>query len=215
MLTFFARHQTAANLLMLLLLALGLIALPSLKRETFPEFDPQKVEIRIVYPGASTEDVEEAICQRVEDAIDGINDVEEVSCIAREGLSTTVVEMVEQGDISRFLDDVKSEIEAIDTFPEETEIPVIKELGRTDQVVSVAITGPMSESESDLKAYAEQVKTRMLRTPDIAQINILGFSDHQLRIEIPKHILHRYNLNMSDIATTISRQGIDRLPGNA
>lgn len=212
MLDFFTRHPTASNLLMLLLLALGLMSLPSLKRETFPDFDPQKVEIRIVYPGASTEDVEEAICQRVEDAIDSINDVEEVICIAREGISTTAVEMVEGGDISRFMDDVKSEIEAIDNFPDEVELPVIKELGRTDQVASIAITGPMSES--DLKAYAEQIKTRMLRDPDIAQINILGFSDHQLRIEIPKHILHRYSLNMSDIAQTIARQGVDLPSGS-
>lgn len=212
MLAFFARHPTAGNLLMLLLLALGLMALPSLKRETFPDFDPQKVEIRIVYPGASSEDVEEAICQRVEDAIDGINDVEEVQCVAREGLGISIVEMVEDGNISRFLDDVKSEIEAIDNFPQEVEIPIIKELGRTDQVVSVAITGPMSES--DLKAYAEQIKTKMLRQADITQVNVQGFSEHQLRIEIPKHILHRYSLNMSDIATIIARQGIDLPSGS-
>ncbi|MCW8930816.1 MAG: efflux RND transporter permease subunit [Gammaproteobacteria bacterium] len=212
MLDFFTRHPTAGNLLMLLLVAVGLMSLPTLKRETFPDFDPQKVEVRIIYPGASTEDVEEAICQRVEDAIDGINDVEEVICIAREGISTTEVEMVEGGDISRFMDDVKSEVEAIDNFPEEVELPVIKELGRTDQVVSIAITGPMNES--DLKAYAEQIKTRMLRDPDIAQINVTGFSEHQLRIEIPKHILHRYSLNMSDIAQTISRQGVDLPSGS-
>lgn len=212
MLDFFARHPTAGNLLMLLLLALGLLSLPSLKRETFPDFDPQKIEVRIIYPGASTEDVEEAICHRIEDAVDGINDVEEVSCIAREGISTSVIEMVENGDISRFLDDVKSEVEAIDNFPEEVELPVIKELGRSDQVVSIAITGPMAES--DLKAYAEQIKTKMLREPEIAQINILGFSEHQLRIEIPKHILHRYSLNMSDISTTIARQGVDLPSGS-
>ena len=212
MITFFARHPTAGNLLMLFLLFLGLTSLPSLKRETFPDFAAQKIEVRIIYPGASTEDVEEAICQRVEDAIDGINDVEEVSCVAREGISTTVVEMLEGGDITRFMDDVKSEVEAIDNFPEEVELPVIKELGRTDQVVSVAITGPMGDS--DLKAYAEQIKTKMLRDPDIAQINVLGFSEHQLRIEIPKHILHRYSLNMSDIATTIARQGVDLPSGS-
>ena len=212
MLDFFARHPTAGNLLMLLLLALGLFSLPSLKRETFPDFDPQKVEVRIVYPGASTEDVEEAICQRVEDAIDGINDVEEVSCVAREGISTSVIEMVDNGDISRFMDDIKSEVEAINNFPEEVELPVIKELGRSDQVVSIAITGPMAESA--LKAYAEQIKTKMLREPEIAQINILGFSEHQLRIEIPKHILHRYSLNMSDISTTIARQGVDLPSGS-
>lgn len=212
MLAFFTRHPTAGNLLMLLLVAVGIMSLPSLKRETFPDFDAQKVEVKIVYPGASTEDVEEAICQRVEDAIDGINDVYEVVCVAREGISTTVVEMVESGDISRFIDDVKSEVEAIDNFPEEVELPVIKELGRSDQVVSIAITGPMSEP--DLKIYAEQIKTKMLRNPNIAQINVLGFSEHQLRIEIPKHILHRYGFNMSDIATTIARQGVDLPSGS-
>ncbi len=216
MLTFFIRHPTAGNLLMLILLALGLISLPSLKRETFPDFVPEKIEIRVVYPGASTEDVEEAICQRIEDAIDGINNVEEVSCMAREGFSTSIIEMVEDGDISRFLDDIKSEVEAIDNFPEEVEVPIIKELGRSDQVVSIAITGPFTGSggESNLKAYAEQIKTKMLREPEISQVNIVGFSDHQLRIEIPKHILHRYSLSMSDIATTIARQGVDLPSGS-
>lgn len=212
MITFFTKHPTASNLLMLFLLIIGITSLPSLKRETFPDFTPQNVEIRIIYPGASTEDVEEAICQRVEDAIDGINDVDEVSCVAREGISTTVVEMIEGGHLSTFLDDIKSEIEAIDNFPDEVELPVVKTLGRTDEVVSIAITGPMDAI--NLKAYAEQIKTKMLRDPDIAQINILGFSEHQLRIEIPKHILHRYALNMSDIAETIARQGVDLPSGS-
>ncbi len=212
MISFFTRHPTASNLLMLLLLVVGITSLPSLKRETFPDYAPQNIEVRIIYPGASTEDVEEAICQRVEDAIDGINDVDEVSCVAREGISTTVVEMIEGGDITIFMNDIKSEIESIDNFPEQVELPIIKELGRTDEVVSIAITGPMETT--DLKAYAEQIKTKMLREPNITQINIQGFSEHQLRIEIPKHILHRYGLNMSDIATTISRQGVDLPSGS-
>ncbi len=212
MISFFTHHPTAGNLLMLLLLVVGITSLPSLKRETFPDYAPQNIEVRIIYPGASTEDVEEAICQRVEDAIDGINDVDEVSCVAREGISTTVVEMIEGGDITIFMNDIKSEIESIDNFPEQVELPVIKELGRTDEVVSIAITGPMETI--DLKAYAEQIKTKMLRQPNITQINVQGFSEHQLRIEIPKHILHRYGLNMSDIATTISRQGVDLPSGS-
>jgi len=129
MITFFTKHPTAGNLLMLLLLVIGITSLPSLKRETFPDFSAQNVEVRIVYPGASTEDVEEAICQRVEDAVDGINDVEEVSCVAREGISTTVIEMIEGGDLTIFMDDIKSEIEAIDNFPKEVELPIIKDLG--------------------------------------------------------------------------------------
>jgi len=74
---YFAAHPTAANLLMLLFIVLGLVALPTLQRETFPNFTPQEVEVRVPYPGASAQDVEEAICQRVEDAVDGIDGVDE------------------------------------------------------------------------------------------------------------------------------------------
>ena len=89
----FASHPTAPNLLVGLLVILGVSALPELKRETFPDFTPQEVQVQIPYPGASAEDVEEAICLALEDVIDGINDVEEVRCEAREGVGSMVVQM--------------------------------------------------------------------------------------------------------------------------
>jgi len=104
----FADHPTASNLLVLLLVALGLTALPKLQRETFPDFTPQEVQIQIPYPGASAEDVEEAICLPLEDVIDAINDVDEVRCEAREGLGSTVVKMREGGEFARFLDERKA-----------------------------------------------------------------------------------------------------------
>ncbi len=212
MITFFARHPTAGNLLMLFLAVLGLSTLPGLQRETFPDFAAQQLQITIAYPGASAEDVEEAICQRLEDAIDVVSDVEELRCEAREGVSIAVVEMVEGADMARFMDDIKSEVDAIDNFPEETELPVIKELGRTDNVVAIAITGPMSNS--DLKAYAEQVKERMQRLPEISQVQVNGFSDHQLRIEVPARALLQYGISMSDVADSVRRQGIDLPSGS-
>jgi len=212
MIAFFARHPTAGNLLMLFLAVLGITALPGLQRETFPEFAAQELQISVAYPGASAEDVEEAICQRIEDAIDGINDVAELRCEAREGVSISVVEMEEGGDIARFLDDVKTEVEAINSFPEQTEPPVIKELGRTDKVVAIAITGPMAAN--DLKAYAEQVKEQLQRLPLVSQVKINGFSDHQLRIEVPAKALRQYGLSMSDIANAVARQGIDLPAGS-
>ncbi|MCW8908203.1 MAG: efflux RND transporter permease subunit, partial [Sedimenticola sp.] len=207
MITFFARHPTAGNLLMLFLVVLGLTALPGLQRETFPKFAAQQLQITIPYPGASAEDVEEAVCQRVEDAVDAVNEVAEMRCEAREGVSISVVEMVEGGDITRFMDDIKTEVEAITTFPDEVELPVIKELNRTDNVVAIAITGDMAPR--DLKAYAEQVKERMQRLPLVSQVEINGFSDHQLRIEVPARALRQYGLSMSDIANSVARQGID------
>lgn len=212
MISYFTRHPTAANLLMALLMILGLMALPKLQRETFPDFAAKELEIRIPYPGASSADVEEAICQRVEDALDIVNEVAEVRCVAQENVGTTVVEMIEGGDITRFMDDVKTEVEAIDNFPDDVELAVIKELGRTAKVVSIAIIGPMSDS--DLKLYAEQIKSRMQQLSDIKQVNVLGFSEHQLRIEVSQQMLQKYQLSMTDISRYISSQSIDLPAGN-
>jgi len=211
MIDFFARHSTGANLLMALMVIIGLSALPELRRETFPDFAAQKLEIRLAYPGASAEDVEEAICQRVEDALETISEVEEVVCVAREGLGSIVVEVIDDADMARFMDEVKSEVEAIGDFPEQVELPVINELGRTDKVVAVAVTGPMSVS--DLKAYAEQIKQRMQHTPEISQVDVLGFSDHQLRIEVSAQAMRGYGVSMSDVANAVRRQGIDMPAG--
>ena len=212
MIGYFASHPTAANLLMIILLALGITALTQLKRETFPDFTPHEVEVRIQYPGASAEDVEEVVCRRVEDAVDGISDVKEVRCEAREGLGIAVVEMHEGADFARFLDDVKTEVEVIDEFPETVELPVIQQLSRTDQVVSIALSGPMSVP--DLKAYAEQLKDRLQQLPEVSLVTIQGFSDHQLRVEVPAQALWQFGLSMSDIAEAIARQSID-LPAGA
>ncbi|RKZ76824.1 MAG: hypothetical protein DRR16_30135 [Candidatus Parabeggiatoa sp. nov. 3] len=212
MIRFFAAHPTAANLLMLIFLILGIMAVPKLQRATLPDFTPAEVQIIVPYPGASAEDVEEAICQRIEDAVDGINDIEEVRCEARESMGTAVVKLREGGNVDYFLEDVKTEVEAIDNFPEQTELPIIKPLGRTDPVASIAITGPMSAT--DLKAYAEQIKDSLLLVPEISQIDIEGFSDHQIRIELPSHALRQYGLSVSDIAAAISRQSINLPAGS-
>jgi len=212
MIRFFAAHPTAANLVMIIFIILGIIAVPKLQRATFPDFTAGEVQITVPYPGASAEEVEDAICQRIEDAVDGINDVEEVRCEAKEGLATAVIKLREGGNFDRFMDDVKTEIEAIDNFPEQTELPIIKALGRTDQVVSIAVTGPMSAT--DLKVYAEQIKDRLLLVPEISQVDIEGFSDHQIRIELPAHSLQQYGLSVADLANVISQQSINLPAGS-
>ncbi|MBT8126935.1 MAG: efflux RND transporter permease subunit, partial [Gammaproteobacteria bacterium] len=70
MIAWFARHQTAANLLMAAIMILGLVALPGLQRETFPELQSDTVEIRVIYRGATASEVEDAICRRLEDVLD-------------------------------------------------------------------------------------------------------------------------------------------------
>ncbi|MEM7619639.1 MAG: efflux RND transporter permease subunit [Pseudomonadota bacterium] len=212
MIRFFAAHPTAANLLMIAFLVVGLFALPNLQRETFPRIEPRKVSVTIAYPGARPEDVEQAVCRRIEDAVDGVDNITEVLCNSREALATAEIEMIEGGNLDRFFSDVKTEIEAINDFPDNVETPIIRQLGRTDFVASVAVTGP--EDKIELKAYAEDVKRRMLQWGGIPKIEIEGFSDHQIRIVLKDAVLRQLELSISDIANTISKQSLDLPAGN-
>jgi HAE1 family hydrophobic/amphiphilic exporter-1 len=209
---YFANHPTAANLLMVAFIASGVFAAPTLLRETFPRVQPSNVEITVLNPGTRTEDVEEAICQRIEDAVDGIDNVNEVTCEAREGFARAVVEMVEGADIDLITTDIRTEVDAITDFPDEAEDPVVKQLGRTDFVASVALTGPVSRP--DLKAYAEELKDRMLRFGGIPRVDIKGFSDHQIRIELSDSVVRQFGISVSDIARAIQRQSIDLPSGS-
>lgn len=207
MIRFFATHATAANLLMVAFIVIGLAAAPSVKRETFPDIPPDQITVRTVYPGASALEVENAICRRVEEAVESISEIEEVRCNAEENVGTAILKMRAGSNIDRFLDDIKTQVDAIDTFPDSSERPVITQNGRTDFVVAVAVAGPMSASH--LKAYAEQLKDRMLLIDAISQVTIKGFSDHQMRVEIPALALRQSGLSIADIADVISRQSID------
>lgn len=210
MIAFFARHQTAANLLMLAIIALGLSALPTLKRETFPEFSPSKVQVTVVYPGASTEEVEQGICIPMEDAVEGIVNVEQVSCESREGLGLLTVEMQENGEISRLLADVKTEVDGIDNFPAQAEPPVIKELGRDEHLITLALSAELASFE--FKAYAESIKDALQTLPGISTIDIVGFSDQQLRVALSLPQLRQYSLSVNDVVSRIEKQNVS-LPG--
>ena len=212
MIRFFAQHQTAANLLVLAFIVLGLIALPKIKRETMPEIPPRNIEVRIPYPGASALDVELGLCQRIEDAVEGVENREETRCQAREGRAVATIEMLEGNDFDRFLNDIKTEVEAIDNFPDDAEMPIIKQLGLFDFVATIVVAGPMSVP--DLKAYAEDMKDRLLLLDEISQIDINGFSEHQIRIEIPLATVRQFGLGIDDIANVISSQSIDLPAGS-
>ncbi len=212
MIAFFARHPTAANLFMAAFLVLGLFTAPNLRRDTFPRIQPTKVQVSVAYPGSRAEDVEEAICRRIEDAVDSVNQVYRVSCEAREGLAQATIEMEEGGDLDRFASDIKTEIDAITDFPDRAEDPIIKQLGLTDFVAAVAVTGV--PDPTSLKAYAEDLKARMLQDPRITKIEIEGFSDQQIRIELAEAALKQLGMSVSDVAAKIERQSVDLPAGS-
>jgi len=210
MIRFFAGHPTAANLLMLVFIILGLKFAPGIRKETMPEIKHYEVQVQVVYPGANPLEVEDSICRRLEDATDGISFIDEKRCESRSNLGSMVLKMVESGDFATFIDDVRTAVDGVDDFPEQAETPVVQELGRTQDVVKIALSADMSRRQ--LKDLAEHLKRELLKDPIIPLVEISGFSQRQLAISVPMENLRRYGISVADIANTIAQQNVD-LPG--
>ncbi|MBU2630444.1 MAG: efflux RND transporter permease subunit, partial [Proteobacteria bacterium] len=210
--SYMCAHPTAANLLMLLFLALGAISVTDLKRETFPDFSINAVEISVTYPGATADDVESSVCRRIEDAIDSVGNIAEIKSTAMENRASVLVEMVEGNDMIEFFNDIKTQVESIRDFPGEVEDVIVKRVNRTDQVVSVAVTGPMTPLH--LKAFCEDLKDRLKRIDRVSQVEILGFSDHEFLIEIPFYNMMRLGLSVADIEAAVAAQNLDLPAGS-
>ena len=212
MIRFFTGHPTIANLMMVLFLAAGLFVGPGLLRETFPRAALNKVEVLVPYPGARAEDVETAICELIENALDAVTGIDTQSCESREGSARAIVKMREDDNFQSFVADVKSEIDAVTEFPTRTEPAQIKVLGRTDFVASVAITGP--DTRLDLKDYAEEIRGRMLRWGGIPKVDIKGFSSRELRIGLNPAALQQFGISVSDVARIVQVASLDQPTGN-
>ncbi len=206
-----AGHPTAANLLMLLFLLLGYMAVDDIRRETFPDYASTEISVTVAYPGATAEDVELSVCERIEEAVEGVSNLIKVTSQASEGKATVILEMEDGANATEFLNDIKTEVEAISTFPNEVEDVVVKRLNRTDQVLSIAVTGPMSETH--LKLYCEQLKDTIKQLPLVSQVDLLGFSEHQLLVEVPIYTVMRLGLSVSDIQAVIEKQSLDMPSG--
>ncbi len=212
MISFFTRHPTLANLIMLAFIVLGLSSVTNIKRETFPEFAPPYIIASVVYPGASPVEVEESLCLRMEDAVDGLSNIEEIKCEAVEGSASLLLKLDEKADLGRMLVDVQTEINAIKDFPAEIEPPVVKELDWAEPVVDIAVTA--NTSWPHLKAYAEDLKRRLKIDAGVSLVEITGFSDHQIRVELNEADIRRLGLTVSDIANKLGRQNVKMPSGN-
>jgi len=202
----------AANLLMLVLLIGGIILAYNIKQEVFPYFDIDMVRITVPYPGASPQEVEEGILFAIEEAVEGIEGVEEVRSTAREGSCTVTVEMIEGENLQKLAQDIRNEVDRITSFPEDIEEPVIAIVSRKRYVVSLAIYG--DQSERVLREYAEYIRDRLLQDPDITQVEVISVRNFEIDVEIPQNTLRSYSLTLDDVAQHIRRASVE-LPGGA
>ncbi|MCW8856210.1 MAG: efflux RND transporter permease subunit [Kangiella sp.] len=207
MIRWFAGHPTAANLLLLLVLAAGLFSAPHLKRETFPDYRPTEVSIEVVYRGANVADVEDAVCRRLYDAVKSVDFLDEFSCVAQDNVASATASMEPKGDSLRFINELETEVSAIKDLPVRADAPVLRELHLSDLVAAVAITGDMPGGQ--LEDYALRLEQRLMLLSGVTKVEIQGRSQRQWQIEIPRGVLNQYGLSAREIARRISAQSLD------
>ncbi len=207
---YMARNHVAANILMLFFLIGGLVLLPTIKQEIFPEISLDIIQIQVAYPGAAPEEVEDGIILAIEEALSGIDGIKEINSIAQEGLGTVFVTVKEGANADRVLQDVKNAVDRITTFPEEAEEPIISKLLNRHDVISVVVYGQVDAWT--LKHYAEEIEDELLAKPNITQVSLFGVRPYEIAVEVPQATLKRFHLSFDDLAGIIRQSSLD-LPG--
>jgi len=208
----FVKNPVAANLIMVLIIAGGLLTMSGIEQEVFPEIASDMISITVPYLGAAPEEVEEAVCIPIEEEVQSLEGIKRITSRASEGLGTVMLELEPSADMRTLLDDVKARIDAIETFPEETEKPVIQELLNRRQVVSVAVSG--DTDEKTLKVLSERFRDEILLLPGITQATISSIRPYEISIEVSEQDLRRFDLTFDEVARAIRRSSLD-LPGGS
>jgi len=207
-----AHNHVAANLLMMVFIVGGLAMGFSVKQEVFPEINLDRIQVSVAYPGAGPDEVEEGIILQVEENISGIDGIKEVTSVAAEGYGVVIALIRDGEDADLVLQDVKSAVDRIITFPEDAEKPVINKMLNRREVASLAIYGNVSERS--LREQAEAMRDELLAMDEITQAELGGVRPYEISIEISEANLQRYNLTLNQVASRIRQASLD-LPGGS
>ena len=213
MISWFARNSVAANLLMVTIILGGILSLQNgVKLEVFPSSDPDTVTVSVPLRSATPEDVELGVAVRIEEAVQDLEGIDKIRSVSQEGSTRVWMEIDADYDPRELLDDIKNRVDSINTFPAETEKPVIALQQRTWPVINVYVAGDFSESE--IRMYAEQVRDDLLRIDGITQVSLGYVRAYEIAIEASPDRLREFEVTLEDISRAIRLSSVDISAGN-
>jgi multidrug efflux pump subunit AcrB len=212
LIAWFAHNPVAANLLMLLIVAVGLVSAFQIQRSMFPAFDVEMIFINVAYPGAAPEEVEQGIVLKIEEAINDLDGIKRVESDAFESAARMMIEPQPGTNLSRLLADIQNRVDAIAQFPEEAEKPVISQ----PEVLFPALTLQLSGNidERSMKSLADEIRRELLTVPAISAARVVGARDYEIGIEVSEEKLREYHLTLGDVANIISASSLDLPAGS-
>ncbi|MEL0039504.1 MAG: efflux RND transporter permease subunit, partial [Halieaceae bacterium] len=211
-LSWFIRNPIAANLLMVLLIIGGFMTVPSLDKQFFPTPEINQVSVTMPFPGAGPAEVEEQICIRVEEAIHDLTGIKEIRSIAQQGMGTILIEAAQDYPVQRLTADIKTRVDAIDTFPSDAERPVVTELTYRHLMAVVALAGDLDAYE--LKELGETLRDELARQPYVSVVDLQTTKPYEVSVDISEATLRRYGLSFENVVSAIQGASLN-LPAGA
>jgi multidrug efflux pump subunit AcrB len=208
----FARNHVAANLLMFMMIAGGLVALPGIQQKSFPDIDIDVVTVNVPYLGAAPEEVEEGVCIRIEEEIQGINGIEQITSTASEGVCSVGAELIAGYAVDRALSEIKNAVDAISTFPDETEKPIVSHYVIRRNAIQIALSGDVDERT--LKIYGQRIRDDIAALPGVTQVELVNARSYEISIEVAEETLRRHRLSFEQVVDAVRRSSLD-LPGGS
>lgn len=206
------------NVVMIAFVVVGGLAMAGLRRETFPAFELEVVMVTVPYPGATPEDVEEGICQKIEESVRSIDGIKQVTSIAQESAGYVLIELrSDVRDVQKILSEIDREVSRISTFPARAEDAQVQQLTFRSAAIRVGVIGPPAspgdvDAELRLREVAEMVRDDLLQLPSVSTATVMGGRPYQIDVEIPEATLRSYGLSLEQVAAIIRSRNVE-LPG--
>lgn len=208
----FARNHVAANLLMWILLFGGVFGILTIHKQVFPTFEFNVISVQVPYLGAAPQEVEEGVVLKLEEAVKDIEGIKRLTSRSVEGFGSLSIEVEDDYDVQLLLDEVKVQVDAIPSFPANTEKPVVFRVKAPQDVLWISTYGDASEKE--LKEFANGLRDDIAGLNGVSDVRVVGDRPYEISIEISEAKLQEYNLTFTELVSAVRRSSID-IPGGA
>ncbi len=207
LISWFARNSIAANLLMLAIVLWGIASLGNIIVEAHPSSELDIVTVNVSYRGATPAEVEESLVIRIEEITQDLEGIKTIRSEATEGLATVNIEVSDGYDPRELAEDIKSRVDTIDTFPDDSDRPIVTVAQRRWEVISVIVAADIPEAE--LRHIGEWVRDDLASLPGVSLVQLTAVRPYEVAVEVSEKNLRRYGLTLDDVAQTINRSSLN------
>ena len=209
--TWFIDNPIASNLLMMVFLVAGVVSYVNTRQEEFPSIETGTIQINVPYPGAAPAEVEQAVCVHLEAALQNMENIERMTSTAREGGCAATLQLTTGADLNRMLNETKSTIDGITTFPADIEQPTVLSFSPASTVMSLALVA--DTDDASLKELAEQIRLELIDLDGVSRVEISYIRPYEISVEVSEFTLRQYNLSLSQISNVINNSAMDMPAG--